>query len=70
MVSQSHIWRERISTNLFLTGYLVSKGEYEMIGLDQRQKGNGVFKREKKLQKKNLFHKMQSVENLSAECQD
>lgn len=45
MESGGHIWEERISTNLFLTHYLV-RG-IEMICLDQTQKGNGVFKGEK-----------------------
>lgn len=39
-----------------------------MFGLETEKKWS--FQGRKKLQKKNLFHKMQPVENLSAECQD
>lgn len=55
MESGGHIWEERISTNLFLTHYLV-RG-IEMICLDQTQKGNGVFKGEKNYKRKTCFTK-------------
>lgn len=35
-----------------------------------KREGKWNFQGKKKFQKKNLFHKMQSVENLSTECQD
>lgn len=68
MVSQGRIWEERNSTNPFLTHYLVRGIRDEMFGSETERKWS--FQGRKKLQKKNLFHKMQSVENLSAECQD
>lgn len=68
MLSWGHTWEERIRINSFLTHYLEGGIRDDMFGSETE--GNGVFKGEKKLQKKNLFHKMQSVENLSAECQD
>lgn len=67
-MSQGHIWEEGISTNLFLT-HIFSKGDMRWyVWIKDRKKME--FSRGEKLQKKNLFHKMQSVENLSAECQD
>lgn len=62
MVSRGHIWEERISTNLFLTHYLVRGIRDDMFGSETERKWG--FQGRRKLQKKNLFHKMQSVENL------
>lgn len=57
MASQDHIWEERISNNLFLTHHLVSKGNTdERKEMETERKWS--FQEKKKLQKKNLFHKM------------
>lgn len=72
MVSWGHIWEERISTNLFLIHYLVRRIWDDMFGSETERKWSfqGRKKQLSKKKKKPCFTKMQSVENLSAECQD
>lgn len=72
MVSWGHIWEERISANLFLIHYLVRGIWDDMFGSETERKWSfqGRKHNYKKKKKKPCFTKMQSVKNLSAECQD